>query len=206
MPFQNGSALMYNMGSLTMFNRIRNFKPSGAAPRGRTRCGPCCDPKQANLKDARAFVLCCMDFRLRDCQICQLNRKGYKNDYDEVIAAGASLGYNGLSTYSGWKQYIEEHFELGYALHNISELIIIDHDKCGAYAVQYPEIVNEDGTVYAAAERAHHITDLTNCVNELWGKYNPVNGTKDTTIADLKVKGYLISIDGSVLELIHSRE
>lgn len=206
MPFQNGSALMYNMGSLTMFNRIRNFKPSGAAPRGRTRCGPCCDPKQADLKEARAFVLCCMDFRLRDCQICQLNRKGYKNDYDEVIAAGASLGYNGLAEYSGWKQYIEEHFELGYALHNISELIIIDHDKCGAYAVQYPEIVNEDGTVDAAAERAHHITDLTNCVNELWGKYNPVNGTKDTTIADLKVKGYLISIDGSVLELIHSRE
>ena len=210
MPFQNGSALMYNMGSLTMFNRIRNFKPSGAAPRGRTRCGPCCDPKQANLKDARAFVLCCMDFRLRDCQICQLNRKGYKNDYDEVIAAGASLGYNGLLEYDTWKTYIDEHFELGYLLHHISEIIIIDHDKCGAYSAEYPGTSSSGGihdandNVIYELEREKHIENLTTCVNDIWTKYSP--GGSGTTIPDLKVKGYLISIDGSVLELIHSRE
>ena len=192
-----------------MVNRIRNFKPSGVASApSRSRCGPCCDPNQAALKDAKAFVLCCMDFRLRDNQICQLNRKGYKNNYDEVIAAGASLGYNGLAEYGGWKTYIEEHFELGYQLHNISEIIVIDHDKCGAFAVQYPDIINEDDSVDASKEREYHITDITTCVDELWTKYNPVNGTYgiERTIANLKVKGYLLSIDGSKLELIHSRE
>ncbi len=209
MPFHNGTAFQYNMGSLDMVARIRNFKPSSsAAPAplsGQKYCGPCCDPSQADDHDAKAMVLCCMDFRLRDNKVCQLNRKGYKNHYDEVIAAGASLGYNGLqtSTYGSgvWKQYIEDHFELGYALHNISELIVIDHDKCGAFKVQYPEIETDP-----SLERGHHVIELTSCVDELWAKYNPINGTKDTKIPNLKVKGYLLSIDGGLLELIHSRE
>jgi hypothetical protein len=201
MPFRNGTAFMYNIGSLTMANRIRNFTPSGPVPPAPAICGPCCDPRQSEDHDAKAFVLCCMDFRLRDNTHCQLNRKGYKNYYDEVIAAGSSLGYNGLTGYPNWKQYIEDHFELGSILHNISEIIVIDHDKCGAYKVQYPEIESDP-----SLERGHHITDITACVNELWGKYNPDNGTyTDKRIPNLKVKGYLISIDGSNLELIHSR-
>ena len=85
MPFQNGSSFMYNMGASNMYARVQNFRPPSSAPssalQGRTRCGPCCDPSQAEDHDAKAFVLCCMDFRLRDNQVCQLNRKGYKNNY-----------------------------------------------------------------------------------------------------------------------------
>jgi hypothetical protein len=131
-----------------------------------------------------------------------MNLKKYNNNYDEVIAAGSSLGYNVLSDYTHWPQFIEDHFELGYQLHGISELIIIDHDKCGAYKVQYPEIESDP-----ESERAHHVTNLTDCVDTLWEKYNPTNGTyTEKRIANLKVKGYLLSIDGSRLELIYQRE
>ena len=202
MPFHNGTTFQYNMGSLTMTARIRNFAPLPPPPPAPVVCGPCCDSSQVNDHDARAMVLCCMDFRLRDSQVCQMNLKNYNNDYDEVISAGASLGYNGLSSYTHWPQFIEDHFELGYSLHGISELIIIDHDKCGAYKVQYPEIETDP-----SLERAHHVTNLTNCADALWAKYNPTNGTyTQKRIANLKVKGYLLSIDGSLLELIHQRE
>jgi hypothetical protein len=160
----------------------------------------CCDKSQVELHHAKAAVLCCMDFRLRDNMVCHLNLKGYKNDYDEVIAAGASLGYNGLSTYQKWDEYIDSHITLAYKLHDISEIIIVEHEKCDAYKVQYgngTDLSPED-------EKKYHLENAIICTEKLWEKYNPDTGTV-LKIPDLKIVAYLISIDACLFTEIYSK-
>jgi len=104
MPFIKGNKAVWNLGNIGQSSRIYNFNKRfnlNTPNQPDTYCGPCGDSSQPDLHTAKALVLCCMDFRLRDNTTCQLNLKGYKNQYDEVIAAGASLGYNGLADYSG---------------------------------------------------------------------------------------------------------
>jgi hypothetical protein len=157
----------------------------------------CCSQSQVGLYHADAMVFCCMDFRLRDNMSCQLNLKGYKDNYDEVITAGASLGYNGLLSYSGWDTLVDEHMSLAYNLHKISEIIVIDHEACGAYTAQY-------GTLTKEQEYDLHVENLTTCANTLWDKFNPTNGTI-TPIPNLVIITYIISIDGCNLTEIYKR-
>ena len=158
---------------------------------------PCCSTSQVGLHNAKAMVFCCMDFRLRDNMVCQLNLKGYKDNYDEVIAAGCSLGYNGLLDYTGWNIFVDEHIELAYNLHNISEIIIIDHEKCGAFTAEYGELSTSD-------EYAKHVENLETCANTLWDKFNPINGTIKP-IPNLVIIAYIISIDGGTLTEVYRK-
>jgi hypothetical protein len=162
----------------------------------------CCSTSQVDLHHAEAMVLCCMDFRLRDNMVCQLNLKNYRDNYDEVIAAGASLGYNGLKSYSGWNTFVDEHISLAYSLHSISEIIVIDHEKCGAYSAQYSE--QYGGTLTKEQEYDLHVENLIKCANALWVNFNPTNG-KITPIPNLKIITYIISIDGCNLTEIYER-
>lgn len=73
-----------------------------------------------------------MDFRLIDDQVTLLNRLGYNNNYDALILAGASLGYN-QDTYISWRQTINNQIDLAESFHHIHEIIVIDHMSCGAY-------------------------------------------------------------------------
>ena len=157
----------------------------------------CCSTNQVELYNAKAMVFCCMDFRLRDNMVCQLNLKGYKNNYDEVIAAGSSLGYNGLLDYKGWDTYVDEHISLAFVLHKISQIIVIDHEKCGAVTEQYGALTKEE-------EYILHVENLTKCAETLWNKYNPNNGTK-TKIPNLEIITYIISIDGCLLTEIYKK-
>jgi hypothetical protein len=198
MPFVKGNKFVWALGNPLMANRIANFMADEPRAINPNYCGPCCDPTQVDLKTAEAMVLCCMDFRLRDNMACHLNLKGYKNNYDEVIAAGASLGYNGLADYEGWNTFIDSHISLAYDLHDISKIIIVEHEKCGAYAVQYGDLTTDE-------ERAYHVENVTTCGNVLWEKYNPTNGTM-TRIPNLSIIGYVISIDASRFTEIYRKE
>jgi len=157
----------------------------------------CCSSSQVDKKTAKAMVLCCMDFRLRDNMICQLNIRGYKNNYDEVIDAGSSLGYNGLLDYENWNIFIDQQITLAYNLHNISEIIVIDHLDCGAYKAQY-------GSEYDTNALQLHTDNITKCINTLWSVYG-IGGSGSTLIPNLVINGYLLSIDGCNLDLIYSR-
>lgn len=197
MPFVRGNKYVWAIGNPLMANRISNFV-SNEPKINPNYCGPCCDTTQVGLHHADAMVLCCMDFRLRDNMSCHLDLKGYKNKYDEVIAAGASLGYNGLAEYVNWNTYIDQHISLAYDLHGISEIIIVEHEKCGAYEVEYGELTPEQ-------EFDHHVDNVTICGNVLWEKYNPETGTV-TKIPNLKIIGYIISIDASRFTEIYRKE
>ena len=174
--------------------------------------------EQASLTTAVAMVFNCMDFRLRDNTKCNLNCKGYYNNYDEVISAGVSLGYNGLLTFNGWSDYIDTHIVLGHMLHNISEIIIIEHCQCGAYAAQYGDRTITTPTIISGVtkypmsgsyleqhhERALQSQNVQTCGATLWDKFNGTNGTV-RKINNLLIVGYIAAIDGSHLTEIYRR-
>ena len=100
--------------------------------------------------------------------------------------------------YTNWYIYVDEHIRLAYSLHNISEIVIVEHEKCGAYAAQYGEITREE-------EYNCHLENATICTNTLWDKFNPINGTDETKIPNLVIIAYIISIDGCTLTEIIKR-
>jgi hypothetical protein len=114
---------------------------------------------QNKVHEARAIVLTCMDFRLIDDMVKMMNELGYNNNYDQFILAGASLGYNEgktdveiactkkdckCATQTNWKPIFENHISLASKLHEISEIIIIDHYECGAYKLMSPKLNTDD--------------------------------------------------------------
>ena len=153
----------------------------------------CTDPIQTGLKTAKALVLSCMDFRLRDNIKCNLNNLGYKNDYDEFILAGSSLGYNGVQgNYTHWAQVVDDHIKLAYDLHKINTIVLIDHMQCGAYQVAYKL---QDAYMDTEKEYNLHKQNLAEAANIIESKYNGSN-PQFFQIPNLKIKKYIISIDG----------
>lgn len=110
--------------------------------------------KQINDKDgvikheANALVLTCMDYRYVEATVNFLYGRNDANDFNYFVLAGASLGYNESKTkaYSSvtnefvsptWYQAYEDHIKLSVLLHNITEIVVIDHMDCGYYKAIY---------------------------------------------------------------------
>lgn len=188
-------------------------------------CNCTSTPEDASATTAVAMVFNCMDFRLRDNTKCNLNCKGYYNNYSEVIAAGVSLGYNGLSvpppmqanysssTFSGWSDYIDTHITLGHLLHSINEILIVEHSQCGAYAANYGSSVipTPEGRyplngrfLFPSDEYNLQLQNVQICGSALWSKFNGTNGTV-RPINNLLIIGYITAVDGSSLTEIYRR-
>lgn len=148
---------------------------------------------------AKAMVLTCIDFRFIDDIVNDMISLGYLDSYDQFILAGASLGYNtGLNqddannTYSttlvpnpndpssnSWGILFEKHIDIAKDVHNIQEIIIIDHYDCKAFKLFYGlSGTNSDTYNY-------HIFNLSNCVRKLKSKYNSLF-TYKVLICDLQ--------------------
>ncbi len=134
--------------------------------------------------DARALVITCMDFRLIDDAVYFLNSIGYNNNYDQIILAGASLGYN-QNIYECWGKTVDDHIGLAKQLHNIQEIIVIDHMQCGAYKLlnNLTEITRED-------EIRLHRDNFCIFRQKIGEKY-----------PNLAVSTYLMDINGQILPL-----
>ncbi len=141
-------------------------------------------PDQLTAKTAKAMVLACMDFRLIDDEVYFFNRKGYTNNYDKFILAGASLGYN-QDTFPAWGETFDKHIQLAIDLHHIDEIIVMDHMGCGAYKILYnkPSLSKEE-------ELELHKENLTKFKNIINNKF-----------PSLKVTTYLMNLDGSIIDL-----
>ena len=158
-------------------------------------CMECVDKSQVNLHEASTILISCMDFRLRDNICCYMDNLGYKNKYDEIILAGASLGYNGVNgAYLNWVETADDHIKLSYQLHDIKSIILIDHMQCGGYKLGYPDLVGQMGSVN---EYNYHVTNLKKAAISLFNKYGPDGSI--IKIPDLTIKKYIISIDGGEL-------
>ena len=139
---------------------------------------------QLTAHTAKAMVITCMDFRLIDDAVNYLNAQGYNNNYDEFILAGASLGYN-QSTYSAWAETLDKHIELSEQLHDVTEIIVIDHMGCGAYKLFY----NKDSISESEEVKLH---------KENFAKFRKTMKKKHP---QFKVRTLLMKLTGEVLEL-----
>lgn len=138
-----------------------------------------------NKSTAKAMLLTCIDFRFIDNMVYDMISLGYLDEYSQFILAGASLGYNTAlnmddanNTYSNslegspndpitnsWANLFEKHIDISKDLHQIKEIIIIDHYDCGAFKVFYG-LSGKNSDTYN-----YHIVNLSNCVRKLKNKY-----------------------------------
>jgi carbonic anhydrase len=98
-----------------------------------------------------ALLLSCMDYRLVDSVNSYMNGRGLKGKYDHVILAGAALGAT-TNKFPDWNKTFWEHLDTAIQLHNIHEVIVLDHRDCGAYKV----ILGQDLAPNPAQETAAH--------------------------------------------------
>lgn len=78
---------------------------------------------------AKALVIICMDFRFQETIREWLVKQGYNNQYDLVAMAGAAKAIDTILS----------QIELSHNLHQIKEVILINHQDCGAYGDQVAE-------------------------------------------------------------------
>lgn len=139
---------------------------------------------QLTSHTAKALVITCMDFRLIDDAVYFLDSKGYNNNYDEFILAGASLGYN-QTKYNSWKKTADEHIYLSKKLHDIKDIIVIDHMDCGAYKMFYNK------TKIPREEE----------INLHKKNFQTFKYLIKQSYPELKVLTYLMDIDGKIIEI-----
>ena len=135
-------------------------------------------------KTAKAMVLSCMDFRFVDDKVNFLNKIGYRDDYSKFVLAGSSLGYN-QDTFPEWSKSFDKHIELAKDLHNIDEVIVVDHMDCGAYRILYDNPSMSKEEEYKLHQKNLH--EFKSLINKKF--------------SSLRVTLLLINIDGSVTEI-----
>jgi carbonic anhydrase len=144
-----------------------------------------CQPRnQLKIHNAKALVVTCMDFRLIDDAVYYLNKIGYNNNYDQFILAGSTLGYN-QDKFSEWVKTLDKHIELAKQLHQIDEIIFIDHMGCGAYKIFYnnPDLKEKDEL------ELHKIN------------FNKIKETMKNKYPEIKIKTLLMDLNGNIINL-----
>lgn len=134
-------------------------------------------------KTAQAMVLTCMDYRFVNDSVYFFNRMGFRDDYNKFSLAGASLGYN-QSAFPEWSATFDKHVGLAKDLHDINEIVVMDHMDCGAYRILY-----DNPSMSRKEEYDLHVKNLQQFKGLMQQKY-----------PSLKVSAQLIDLDGSVTE------
>ncbi len=128
------------------------------------------------------MVLHCMDFRLGSAIRDELQNRGILNDCDIVAIAGAGKTIVTKTDQIAWHDTAMSHIDLSKRLHEIENLIIMNHTDCGAYGGRAAFDSHE-------AENEQHISDLKGA-KEIVAEAHP----------DLNVQLTLVHIadDGSI--------
>jgi carbonic anhydrase len=132
-------------------------------------------------KGIEAVVLSCMDYRVMDELAVWLHKRGYRNNYDHLVLAGASLGAL-VKQQPAWGKTFWSHLQIAIDLHSVKKAIIVDHRDCGAYNV----FVGKDHAKTRDAETAIHAKYLRLLRGEI-AKQQPKLG----------VELFLMDLDGT---------
>src|SRR5579871_3795880 len=125
-----------------------------------------------NQHKAKSLVISCIDYRFIRPTV---NMMG-DTKFDYTTVAGSSLGLNSNEL---WRKTFTDQIDLAIKLHNIEEIVIVDHIDCGMYKKIY-------GDEYSGNKRyqLHHY-NISWAIKNLSRRY-PL----------LKIKGYLLEMNG----------
>jgi len=130
---------------------------------------------------ADVLLLTCMDYRLVNETEAWMTGRGYRDNYDHIVLAGASLGAV-TDVYPAWREAFWTHLDVAVKLHDIHTVVVLDHDDCGAYKVLLGEAAVEGGKAFPA-----HVAHLTKLRAEITAKH-----------PHLKVELNVMALDGTV--------
>lgn len=163
-------------------NSRRNFLTLAALGAGAALLAPILPGTAKAAGSVEALLLCCMDYRLVDDVTTYMTNRGMKDNYDQVILAGASLGAL-TDMRKEWGQTFFQHVAVAKQLHHIRRVIIMDHRDCGAYKV-FLGMDLKDDRAKETAVHAEHLRKLGALVKEK----HP----------DLEVELLIMALDGTV--------
>ena len=117
------------------------------------------------MKKYEAMVLSCMDPRFQPKVFNYLKKKKLTGKYSSFTIAGAAIGVTSKK-FKKWQSTFLDNLSTSIKLHNISKLIVINHEDCGA-----AKIVN--GKKYFNSVIVHSNEDLTGKIQKV--KINKCN-------------------------------
>ena len=102
------------------------------------------------MKKYEAMVLSCMDPRFQPKVFNYLKKKKLTGKYSSFTIAGAAIGVTSKK-FKKWQSTFLDNLSTSIKLHNISKLIVINHEDCGA-----AKIVNEKKKFSSLVENKIH--------------------------------------------------
>lgn len=134
----------------------------------------------AGAATVTALAVTCIDYRLVDDAVRFFDSQHLTNDYDQVSLAGASLAAVS-DKFPSSNAAFWDHIAIAKQLHNIKEVIVLDHRDCGAFKVAFGKDYKAEG----AAETAQHKMVM-----------EQVQAKLATTHPDLMAQFYLMALNG----------
>src|SRR5579885_419260 len=94
------------------------------------------------VKKPEILLLTCIDYRFIDDYVVLMDELNFTNDYDQFILPGASLPFTNdeNNTPFNFEIFQDSYYQSLFGaelLHGIKRIMVIDHEDCGAYNVQY---------------------------------------------------------------------
>ena len=102
------------------------------------------------MKKYKAMVLSCIDPRFQPKVFNYLKKKNLTGKYSSFTIAGGSIGVTAIK-FKKWHSTFWENLATSIKLHNISNLIVINHNDCGA-----AKIVNGNNKFCTSIENKIH--------------------------------------------------
>ena len=117
------------------------------------------------MKKYKAMVLSCIDPRFQPKVFNYLKKKNLTGKYSSFTIAGGSIGVT-AKKFKRWHSTFWENLATSIKLHNISNLIVINHNDCGA-----AKIVNGNNKFSTAIENKIHNQSFKIIKRKLKKKY-----------------------------------
>ena len=117
------------------------------------------------MKKYKAMVLSCIDPRFQPKVFNYLKKKNLTGKYSSFTIAGGSIGVT-AKKFKKWHSTFWENLATSIKLHNISNLIVINHNDCGA-----AKIVNGNNKFSTSIENKIHNQSFKIIKKKLKKKY-----------------------------------
>ena len=117
------------------------------------------------MKKYKAMVLSCIDPRFQPKVFNYLKKRNLTGKYSSFTVAGGSLGVT-AKKFKKWHLTFWENLATSIKLHNISNLIVINHNDCGA-----AKIVNGNNKFSTTIENKIHNQSFKIIKKKLKKKY-----------------------------------